>query len=132
MKDPMNLTGAEMNDTLDGKLFDYEIEGEKHLRDKLGYWRIVEKRMILNRLIAESIVPEGTKPNDRAAIFLISSEVTKNHAADLSYRQIQDLGRYRRPPSVAKIDVAFTEEELMFLVEQFSGARQQPRSSGNL
>ena len=67
------------NDTLNGKLIAWERPDEQHLRGKLGYWRMVEERMIRAEIEAE-----GGNPDDR---FEIERRVTKNHTNDETYAQ---------------------------------------------
>lgn len=58
MKPKRPLTSAQKNDTLNGLLYGHERPEEMHLRHKLGYWQMVETRMVREQLLAEG-VPEA-------------------------------------------------------------------------
>lgn len=65
------------NDTLNGQLFQWETDDEKHLRHQFGYWRMVEERMIRADLEAQGIAP---------TYFTIQAKVQENHANDVPYK----------------------------------------------
>ena len=98
------------NDTLRGRLIAFEREDEKHLRQKFGYWRMVEERMIREELLASGVEP---------TVFNISKRVEENHASDVPFRE--QSSRLRANTPIVQSN-AFTQEELAFLVEHFTGA----------
>lgn len=69
------------NDTLGGKLLAFEREDEKHLRRKLGYWRMVEDRMVRDQLAAE-----GVTPDQWGFWSEISRRMVENHKDDASFK----------------------------------------------
>lgn len=101
---------AERNDTLNGRLFAYEREDQKHLRRSTGYWRMVEERMIRGELEAEGIEP---------TVFAVSARVIENHRHDITYRETSR--RFGKALGRAGAGV-FTPEELRFLAAHFEGA----------
>ena len=108
------------NDTLQGKLVnsEWERDDEKHLRHKIGYWRMVEERMIRAEMIAE-----GKNPDHMSFLFEISRRVQENHKNDPTLREQQAARRI----VIAGIEVRMpnlnlTPEELDFLSEHFDGA----------
>lgn len=101
------------NDTLNGKLFAWEHDDQKHLRNCFGYWDMVEKRMVRAQLIAEGHNPEsplfGAEMNARIAA---------NHALDVSYRDTSRAllnAAQPAPPTLSPTEWAF-------LAEHFQGA----------
>jgi hypothetical protein len=107
---------AHPNDTLNGKLLEHELEEEKHLRSKMGYWRMVEERMVCKELIAE-----GHDPKEMGFYFKIKQRVVENHRNDPTLRQQQEAAR---GGSAAPILSAayFTVFELRHLIEHFAMA----------
>jgi hypothetical protein len=108
------------NDTLNGKLVnsEWEREDEKHLRNKFGYWRMVEERMVRAQIKAE-----GGNPDD---VFEVSRRVFENHKNDPSLREQQEAKRASKLV-IAGIEVKlpganFTREELERIAEHFAGA----------
>lgn len=102
------------NDTLQGKLVDSEWERpeERHLRNKFGYWRMVEKRMIRAQIVAEGGDPDN--------VFEVSRRVEQNHKHDLSLREWQALHPVKQGPKTSS--AYFTDEELMNLLDRYQGA----------
>ena len=80
------------------------------MRGRLGYWKMVEERMIRAELAAE-----GVKPS----ISELSRRRTLNHAGDASYAEISRAlaATARKAPSSE-----FTAEELAVLAERFAFA----------
>lgn len=117
MRTPPPFT-AEHNDTLGGLLYAHEREEEKHLRRCLGYWRMVEERMIRDQLAAEG----WHEANPGAWIgFEISRRVEANHRNDPTLREMQAA----RPIAVvrsAQAEQRFTVEEMERLSQHFAGA----------
>lgn len=107
------LTDALKNDTLDGLLFAHERPEEKHLRRKLGYWRMVEVRMIRAQIAAEAI----TDPLE--VQFETVRRLANNHANDISFRE---SSRRHSPRDVLEPRERFTRKELQFLALHFAGA----------
>lgn len=98
------------NDTLNGKLFEFEIEEEKHLRGNFGYWRMVEDRMI-----REKLIKQGHDPADRGFLFLVSREREANHANDVPYRASVIT-------KVKSDKAAFNAAELEYMADMFRDA----------
>lgn len=97
------------NDTLNGALLEFEREDQKHLRRSLGYWRMVERRMI-----RAALIEEGAEPSEHA----ISKRVTENHANDESYRETSArLTRYV-PPNTT---MTLTIREWLWLADRLEG-----------
>lgn len=106
------------NDTLDGRLLAYEHADQKHLRDRLGYWQAVEKRMIRAQLAAE-----GWDPKGHAFEFEVSARQITNHAGDPSMRERQEAWRAALPfLGHAPPSSALTPQEWEFLAAHFQGA----------
>lgn len=114
MKPPPAFT-AEHNDTLGGRLYAHERPEERHLRRSIGYWRMVEERMILAELAAE-----GWTGGDVS--FEVSRRMIENHKNDPSLRERQEHHRQASPARPAAIRTAFTVEELERLLQHFAGA----------
>jgi hypothetical protein len=64
------------NDTLQGKLYAFELEDEKCLRGVFGYWHMVEERMILAQLKTEGV---------EATLSAVSARMIENHRGDESF-----------------------------------------------
>ncbi len=107
---------AHPNDTLNGILLAWERPEEAELRSKLGYWRLVEKRMIRKELIAE-----GFDPNALEFEFLIEKRVGENHQNDPTFKEQQDTVRKLAPP-IQTTQLFFSLEELARLAEHFVAA----------
>lgn len=105
------------NDTLNGRLFAYEREDEKHLRGKLGYWRMVEERMVRGEIEAEG--------GDPTNIFEISRRITENHKNDPTFREQQEAQRAARPVRIAVPDITFSMEELLDMREKYEGSNTE-------
>lgn len=69
------------NDTLNGRLLAYEVPEERHLRRKLGYWHMVEERMVRAELVAE-----GKDPQAVDFWHLLSERIMANHRDDVSFK----------------------------------------------
>lgn len=100
-------------DTLCGRLLAYEREDEHHLRRKIGYWRMVEKRMI-----RAEMVKAGLDPNDN---FEIARRVERNHRNDPSMAERQAMARASAPPPVSVPD-GFTAIELQHMIDTWADA----------
>ncbi len=112
------------NDTLSGRLLDWERPEDQHLRSKLGYWHMVEERMVRAELEAEGWTPPDPGflgIDDRTLTdFEVIRRIGENHRGDATYREISAAlasrsRRAERPP-------AFTREQLARLVELHAGA----------
>lgn len=107
------MSAAERNDTLNGLLLQHERKEEMHLRNKFGYWRMVEKRMLREQLIAEGVTDETELH------FAIIRRVEQNHKNDITYKESSaafSAGAKVRPST------DFTREELEFLRDHFAMA----------
>lgn len=110
------------NDTLQGKLFAWEREDEKHLRHSLGYWMMVEKRMIRAEIAAEG--------GDPADVFEIAARRTALHANDETFAdQCRRMSAEREASALVlwlsgdgQRGLDFTKTELEFLRDHFEGA----------
>lgn len=69
------------NDTLNGKLLEHERPEEKHLRAKLGYWQMVEERVVRAQVAAR-----GYDPDSAVGATMIAEIMRDNHARDESYK----------------------------------------------
>lgn len=98
------------NDTLNGRLFAYELEDQKHLRHSTGYWRMVEERMIRSELEAEGVEP---------TVFRVSARVVENHRNDITYRE---TSRKFASRAHREANSLFSRDELTFLAAHFEGA----------
>ncbi len=114
----MLLTQPHPNDTLCGALFAYERPEDKPHRGRVGYWRLVEERMIRAQLEKEGW--ESDWKDGRLIYFEISNRIAQNHRNDVTFREQQELLRKYRPAKPGS--VAFTEEEFERLAEHFAGA----------
>ena len=105
------------NDTLNGKLEAWvrpeDREGDDPPYGKLGYWRMVEHRMIRAEFRAE----HGRDPTS----WELSSAVMRNHAGDATFAEISRAlsARWR---AESRGPAAFTTEQLQRLVDLFAGA----------
>lgn len=102
------------NDTLNGKLLEWERSDQKHLRNKFGYWRMVEERMVRAQMVREGKDPDGTE-----GFFEIQRRIRENHANDEPYRakklSIQGI-------EIELNGVQLTPEERAYLRELFEDA----------
>ena len=105
------------NDTLSGRLYEFEREEEKHLRNSFGYWHMVEMRMIRNQMIAE-----GWDPNDIRFHVEASNRRDANHANDFSSQEC--LGWATKFITRSSSN-DFTREELQYLIERFEYANDE-------
>lgn len=121
---------AHANDTLNGRLYAYELEEEKHLRRKFGYWLHVEERMIREQLRAEGR-PEADLPgHDLAFRKLFDERRRENHKGDESYRETSqrlqrqwaDDERRRFAAGESERRASLSRAELELIVEHFQGA----------
>lgn len=103
---------AHPNDTLNGRLLPYELDEEKHLRSKMGYWLMVEERMITEQMIAE-----GKDSKSQSFYFEVKRRVMENHKNDIPFSQ-QTVRRVENHTEA----IPFTREELERLVEHFGMA----------
>lgn len=103
------------NDTLNGKLLEHELDEEKHLRGRFGYWRMVEERMICKELI-----DAGEDPKAMGFYFKIKQRVVENHKNDPTLRQQQEAASAGAPPILS--GAYFTVIELRHLIEHFEMA----------
>lgn len=108
---------AHPNDTLQGKLLEWEREDQKHLRSRFGYWRMVEERMVRYELERE-----GHDPNEFGFIFKVSKRITENHRNDPTLREQQAAARAAQGPVTPSEHASFTREELERLIEHFGMA----------
>lgn len=107
---------AEHNDTLGGLLYAHERPEDIQHRGKFGYWRMIEKRMIRDQLVAE-----GWDADDWRIHFEIAARVTANHRNDPSLREMQAARPMARSAPSAP-SARFSDEELERLAEHFAGA----------
>lgn len=110
------------NDTLNGRLLAHEKPEERELRGKLGYWRMVEERMIRAELAKEGVEPTPD---------IIRQRVAANHRNDMSYRDYQEKvlfprwraqSRARFEAGETQREVPFTRPQLELILERFTGA----------
>lgn len=67
------------NDTLNGRLLEWELPEERHLRNRFGYWHMVEERMVRAQMAAEGITPE----TERGCFYLLMTQrIMENHKDD--------------------------------------------------
>jgi len=88
---------------------------------KFGYAVNVEKSAIRDRLIVA-----GADPKDRRLIFDVEREYQEAHKDDLTFRQRQDLARWRGEkwvtPHPAPPAPKFTNEEIEMIKARFAGS----------
>lgn len=96
------------NDTLNGRLLEYENADELHFRNKLGYWRMVEDRMITKKLVGL-----GYDPTNFSFQFLMAREREGNHANDVPMSA---------SPCVSGMSSEFTRSELEYMADMFRDA----------
>lgn len=110
----LDLSPEQVSDLLTGgttansHLFEHELDDEKHLRDKPGYWRMVEERMV-----TEQMLREGRDPKEPSFYFDVKRRVIENHKDDT-------LRRDRQRETKATQTISFTVEELEHLVQHFA------------
>lgn len=102
------LTAAMKNDTLNGRLFAYELESEAHLRGKLGYWLMVERRMIRATWPGPGEPDEFDYGRIRVAL----------HAHDITFKETSRRFAASARPAPEQLSAA----EWRFLADHFSGA----------
>lgn len=105
------------NDTLNGVLLAFEVDCEKHLRGKFGYWRMVEERMVRRQIVAE-----GGNPTDTLEV---SRRIVLNHKDDLLFRERQEAARATLPNNLANEPISFTHEELLELEDRYNGSNTE-------
>jgi len=115
---------AHPNDTLNGKLLAWERPEDRHLRNKIGYWRMVEERMIRAELEAEGWTG-GDWKDGRYIGFEISRRVMENHKNDPTLREMQEAARAAQPVTIRVPDIAFSMEELLDMREKYEGSNTE-------
>lgn len=119
------------NDTLSGRLLEWERPEEHHLRSKLGYWRMVEERMVRAELEAAGWTPPPSKFEGLDAQTQIDFEVTRrigeNHRSDATYAEISAAAAARMTRSA--LPPRFSREQLSRLVELHADANDPVTAS---
>lgn len=112
------------NDTLNGELLAWEREDQKHLRGKLGYWRLVEERMVTARLR-----DRGVQPTYHA----IHAEIAANHRNDTTHAQrsqirAQSQAMWQQARAVEDQAKREAIEAAVVALRQIAGGHNDPRA----
>lgn len=111
---------AHPNDTLNGALYAHEREDEKHLRHRLGYWRMVEEREVREELIAAGHDPNGEFWR------MMELAVMANHVHDVSFK----VSGMVRQQAAAEREMAYeaARDEAIKALREIAAGHNDPRT----
>lgn len=112
---------AHPNDTLNGALYAHEREDEKHLRNKLGYWRMVEERAVREELIAAGYDPRGLE-----FWRMIELALMANHINDVSFK----VSGMVRQQAAAEREAAYeaAQDDAIKALREIADGHNDPRN----